>query len=64
LQAYTLTHTDITLPYEMLQSISAVRKDGSAADIIRNGLFVVPGTEELNEPILQVRKMTKATEKK
>jgi len=63
LQAYTLTHTDITLPYEMLQSISAVRKDGSAADIIRNGLFVVPGTEELNEPILQVRKMTKATKK-
>lgn len=51
LSAYTQKHMDITLPYEMLQSISVIRKDGSREDIIRDGLFVVPGTEELNAPL-------------
>ena len=51
LSAYTQKHTDITLPYEMLASISVIRKDGSREDIIRDGLFVVPGTEELNVPL-------------
>jgi leucyl aminopeptidase (aminopeptidase T) len=54
MQAYTQTHTDITLPYEMLKSITAIRKDGSQAYIIRDGLFAVPGTEELNQPLLEV----------
>lgn len=54
LAAYTQKHTDITLPYEMLESISVIRKDGSREDIIRDGLFVVPGTEELNIPLLEV----------
>ncbi len=54
INAYTNKHMDITLPYEMLQSISAVRADGSSQDIIRNGRFVVPGTEELNIPLQQM----------
>ncbi|MEF3694031.1 MAG: aminopeptidase [Candidatus Cloacimonadota bacterium] len=51
--AYTQKHMDITLPYEMLASITAISKDGSKTDIIRDGLFVVPGTEELNIPLEQ-----------
>jgi aminopeptidase len=49
MQAYTQCHTDITLPYEGLDTISAIRKDGSRIDIIRNGRFCLPGTEELNK---------------
>ncbi len=56
LNAYTQVHTDITLPYEMLQSISAVKADGTRLDIIRDGLFAVAGTEELNIPLLELRK--------
>jgi hypothetical protein len=56
MNAYLQAHTDITLPYEMLESITAIAYDGSQKDIIRDGLFVVPGTEELNEPLLQMRK--------
>lgn len=49
--AYTQKHMDITLPYEMLQSITAITKEGLRSDIIRDGRFVVPGTEELNIPL-------------
>jgi len=46
--AYTQKHTDITLPYEMLGEISAVTAKGERLPIIKDGKFVVPGTEELN----------------
>ncbi|HOZ00248.1 MAG TPA: aminopeptidase [Candidatus Syntrophosphaera sp.] len=49
--AYTQKHMDITLPYDMLESIAAVAKDGSRTLIIQDGRFVVPGTEELNVPL-------------
>ena len=49
-KAYFNCHTDITIPYEELGCITAVSKDGTATDIIREGKFVVPGTEELNIP--------------
>ncbi len=55
-QAYTNCHTDITLPYEDLDFISAITKDGEKIDIIRDGRFVVPGTEELNEPLDEFEK--------
>jgi hypothetical protein len=42
---------DITLPYEMLESITAITRDGARMDIIRDGRFAVPGTEELNIPL-------------
>ena len=51
MNAYTQKHMDITLPYEMLESITAITKDGHKAEIIRDGRFVVPGTEELNIPL-------------
>ena len=55
-QAYTNCHTDITLPYEDLDFISAITKDGKKIDIIRDGRFVVPGTEELNVPLDEFEK--------
>lgn len=50
-KAYFNCHTDITIPYDELGAITVIRKDGSTQDIIRDGRFVVPGTEILNEPL-------------
>lgn len=55
-KAYFNCHTDITIPYNELDTIIAVRKDGSEIDIIRDGRFVVPGTEELNIPLDELNK--------
>lgn len=50
-KAYFNCHTDITIPYDELGAITVIRKDGTTEDIIRNGKFVVPGTEILNEQL-------------
>lgn len=50
-KAYFSCHTDITIPYSELGDIKAVRADGSRIDIIRQGRFVLKGTEELNEAL-------------
>lgn len=50
-KAYFNCHTDITIPYDELEAITVIRADGSTADIIRDGKFVVAGTEPLNEPL-------------
>ena len=50
-KVYFNCHTDITLPYDELGEISAVRKDGSSVTIIKDGRFVLAGTEELNKPM-------------
>ncbi len=50
-KAYFNCHTDITIPYDELDAITAVMADGSCRDIIRNGKFAVEGTEELNLPL-------------
>ena len=39
------------IPYEELGSIRVVREDGTEVSLIENGRFVLPGTEELNEPL-------------
>lgn len=49
LKAYFGCHTDITIPYSELDTIEAVRADGSRTAIIADGRFVLQGTEELNE---------------
>jgi hypothetical protein len=51
MEAYTSKHTDITLPYTTLGSISAVAADGSETFIYRDGGFVLEGTEKLNEAL-------------
>ena len=49
MDAYFNCHTDITIPYEELGEIVAVTSDGVEIDIIRDGKFVLPGTDELNK---------------
>lgn len=49
-KAYTGVHTDITIPYEEIGFISVITKEGNKTDIIKNGKFVLEGTEELNKP--------------
>lgn len=48
-KAYFNCHMDITIPYDELGELTAVRRDGSRVTIIEKGRFVLPGTEELNE---------------
>ena len=50
-KAYFHCHTDITIPYEELEEISVVTKDGKHIILIKDGRFVLPGTEVLNEPL-------------
>ncbi len=49
--AYFHCHTDITIPYEELKSITVECADGKEIEIICDGIFVLPGTEILNEPL-------------
>ena len=50
-KAYFGCHTDITIPYEELGLIEAVMPDGSRVPIIRDGKFVLEGTQELNREL-------------
>ena len=50
-KAYFNCHTDITIPYNELKDITVVCEDGRQIPVIRDGKFVVPGTEELNLPL-------------
>lgn len=50
-KAYFGCHTDITIPYEELGSITVEKANGEEITLIQNGKFVLPGTEELNEPL-------------
>ena len=52
LEAYYNCHTDITIPYDELGELTAVRKDGSRVVLIKEGRFILPGTEPLNEAFL------------
>lgn len=53
-KAYFGCHTDITMPYDELGEITAVRKDGSEITIIKDGRFVLEGTELLNETLEEI----------
>ena len=50
-KAYFNSHTDITIPYDELDKITVIRKDGTTEDIISDGRFVLAGIEELNRPL-------------
>lgn len=49
-KAYFNCHTDITIPYKELALIEVIHADGTRVEIIRDGRFVLSGTEELNRP--------------
>ncbi|MBR1861167.1 MAG: aminopeptidase [Lachnospiraceae bacterium] len=50
-KAYFNCHTDITIPFDELGDIIAVAEDGSREYVIKDGRFVVPGSEKLNEAL-------------
>ena len=50
-RAYLNCHTDITIPYDELDSIIVIQKNGTEIPVISDGKFAVPGTEELNIPL-------------
>ncbi|GHU62150.1 hypothetical protein FACS189418_3040 [Clostridia bacterium] len=50
-EAYFHCHTDLTLPYHELGSVTAILSDKSKIPIISDGKFVLVGTEELNEAL-------------
>ena len=51
-KAYFQCHTDITIPYEELEEISVVTKEGKNIILLKDGRFVLKGTEALNAPFL------------
>jgi leucyl aminopeptidase (aminopeptidase T) len=55
-RAYFQCHTDITIPYEEMKSITVVTKTGEKILILEDGRFVLPGTEILNEPLKNIDK--------
>ena len=52
--AYFNVHCDITIPYDEVGLIAAVKEDGEMIEIIKDGYFVLSGTEELNEPLKKI----------
>lgn len=48
-KAYFNCHTDITIPYDELGDIVVLTKDGGEIALIREGRFVLAGTEVLND---------------
>ena len=54
-KAYFGCHTDITIPYSELDTVEAVSADGTRCAIIAGGRFVLPGTEELNAPLEELK---------
>ncbi len=55
-KAYFNCHTDITIPYDELGLLEVIDENGGKTDIIREGRFVLPGTEELNIPLDEMQK--------
>lgn len=53
-KAYFQCHTDITIPYDEIGYIRACSGSGDIT-IIEDGMFVLPGTEELNEPLKDMK---------
>ena len=52
-KAYFQCHTDITIPYDELDELSVLTKEGERIPIILSGQFVLPGCEELNRAFLE-----------
>lgn len=51
-KAYFNCHTDITIPFDELGEISVVTEEEQVITVIEDGMFVLSGCEELNEPLL------------
>ncbi|GAU79636.1 aminopeptidase [Fusibacter sp. 3D3] len=49
-KAYTNCHIDITIPYDDIGEIAVRKSDGTEIALIKEGRFVLEGTEALNAP--------------
>ncbi len=56
-KAYYGCHTDITIPFDELDSIRVIKEDGSEISLIDGGRFVLPGTEALNIPLDEMHEL-------
>ena len=54
-KAYFNCHTDITIPYDELGEIIVHSKNGEEKSIIKDGRFVLEGTEELNKAFEELK---------
>ena len=52
--AYVNVHVDITVPFDELEFITVVTKNKQKIDVIKNGRFIIKGTELLNEPFYNI----------
>lgn len=50
-EVYTNVHTDITLAFDELASLTGFTSHGEQIEILKNGRFVLEGTQCLNEPL-------------
>ena len=50
-KAYFGCHTDITIPYSELGEVTVLLPDGDEVCLLKDGRFVLPGTELLNRPL-------------
>jgi hypothetical protein len=50
-EAYTYKHEDIVLPFDDIEFITAITKEETRIDIIKDGRFVLEGTLDLNKPL-------------
>lgn len=48
-EAYTYKHTDVTIPYDELELIEVITKNNESTVILKDGRFILPGTQLLNE---------------
>jgi len=55
-EPYYYCHTDITIPYDELGSLEAVKASGEKITILKNGRFMLEGCEELNYPLDELKK--------
>lgn len=53
-EAYFQCHTDITIPYDELGEITVYKKNGETITLLKDGRFVLAGTEELNEALKEL----------
>lgn len=56
---YFQCHTDITIPYEELDSIAVIQLGGDETLLIKDGKFVLEGCETLNEPLTEIGQVSK-----
>lgn len=56
---YFQCHTDITIPYEELDSITVIELGGKEVPLIEKGRFVLQGCERLNEPLTEIEQVSK-----